>query len=93
VRSARLGRELTDYYEFDSGDPDDVSCMGWAQPEIPIAKLPRIRQNKDGIREAAKGILADCSAAEIAEIIVNPKTDRRLVPLLRRAVGRMKEAS
>jgi hypothetical protein len=87
---------LTDYYDYDDPgviDLDSVSCMGWAQPEIPLAKLPRIRQNKDGIREAAKGIMADCSATEIAEIIANPKTDRRLVPLLRRAVSRMKEAS
>lgn len=64
-------------------DPDTADCSGWREPHKPLASLPRIRQDKEGLQSAAQDIVKHEGPAFARALLDNPQTDRRLLKPLR----------
>ena len=66
--------------------PDTVECLAWAEPRVPLSSLPRIAQDRAGLRFAARDVVAD-GILHARRVMVADTTDRRLLPLLREAIN------
>jgi hypothetical protein len=69
--------------DYPVDDPDETDCTAWAEPHKRIADLPRMRQDKLGLRSAANEIVHECGRGVALNLLDNPRTDRRLIRHLR----------
>ena len=84
---------MSDYlYDFYSGgrrDPDETDCTAWVEPHKPLKSLPRMRQDKRGLRAAAVEIVSEEGRAFAMKVLENPLADRRLLQHIRSVLSRI----
>lgn len=73
---------MNHFHDF-INDPHTIDCMAWVEPHKPLASLPRMRQDKEGLQAAAQDIVKNEGVAFARTLLDNPQTDRRLLKPLR----------
>lgn len=73
---------MTDYYT----DPDDVDCSAWAQPGVPLERLPRLKLDVPAMRQAARDIVHE-PPGTVSAVFASPLSDKRLFPFIVKAIA------
>ena len=80
---------MRDLYDFYARDPEETDCTRWAEPHKPLESLPRMRQDKRGLRAAAVEIVTEEGRAFAMKVLENPLADRRLLSHIRSVLSRI----
>lgn len=67
-------------------DPDTIDCTAWRELDKTLDELPRITQDGEGLRVAARDIVKHEGLPFARALLTARHIDHRLVPHLRAAI-------